>query len=102
MLSKGILHFLKKGHECLLLFSRGRDKVSSCVSEDISVGEILKKVLTHFSLNDSATSFDMSKIITSFLLSLVCVSKDMQSRSCHPSLILSHQTLKQLFVILSS
>ena len=27
-------------------------------------GEILKKVLTHFSLNDSATSFGISKIIT--------------------------------------
>ena len=63
MLRNSVLHFLKKGHKLLFLFSRGRDKVSPRMSEDVSVGrwEIFQKVLTHFFLYDSAISFDMNE-----------------------------------------
>ena len=105
MLSECVLHFLEKGHKLLFLFSRGRDKVSSSVSEDVRVErwEIFQKVLTHFFLYDSAISFDIneSSWLTFFLL-LVRVPKHMECGNGHTSLMLSQQTLKQLSVILSS
>ena len=104
MLSKSVLHFLEKGHKLLFLFSRGRNKMSSSMSENVRVGrgEIFQKVFTHLFLYDSAISFEHCQCLPLFLLAPVCIPKDVECGNGHTSLMLSQQTLKQFSVILSS